>query len=84
METVAAIIVAAAQAASAKREQDKAASQQKKMERILTAPKSPAPKIEEPGEADLMGWMRKRKGRAGTILTGDLVPMDTGKRSLLG
>jgi len=42
----------------------------------------PIPEVEEPD--DIVRFMRKRRGRAGTILTGALEPMDTGKRTLLG
>jgi hypothetical protein len=61
------------------------------MSSIFSKPKTPTPPIvEEPPaleeeDADaIRKSMRKRKGRAQTILTGDLVPADTGQTTLLG
>jgi hypothetical protein len=61
------------------------------MSSIFSKPKPPPPPIvEEPPaleeeDADaIRKSMRKRKGRAQTILTGDLVPADTGQTTLLG
>lgn len=54
------------------------------------APKAPAPLAPLPtadsggGLNDALRRSRRRSGRSNTILTGDLVPMDVGKRSLLG
>jgi len=42
----------------------------------------PIPEREDAG--DIAKFMKKRSGRANTILAGSLMPMDTGKRSLLG
>jgi len=47
-------------------------------------PPSPPPKPEVESADDIMKRMKKTKGRAETIIAGDLVPMDIGKRSLLG
>ena len=50
----------------------------------VNIPAGPAPKV---GTTlpNVDGWMRrKRRGRSSTILTGDLEPMDLGKRTLLG
>jgi hypothetical protein len=87
MAEIAAIIGAAAGAISAnqsRKAQKAAASRAKKMRQILSAPESPPPKLEEPAGADLTEWLRKRRGRAGTVLTGDLVPQDIGMKTLLG
>jgi len=46
-------------------------------------PAAPAPKMDLPGEEQI-DIRKKKKGRADTILAGDLVPMETGQRSLLG
>ena len=46
---------------------------------------SPPPTIEKAmGVAGTLRRSRPQRGRASTILTGDLVPMDIGKRTLLG
>jgi hypothetical protein len=44
------------------------------------------PQMPKYGESPMLRFMRGRGrgGRAGTILTGDLMPMDIGKRRLLG
>ena len=42
----------------------------------------PIPEKEDAG--DIARFMKKKSGRANTILTGSLIPMDIGKRSLLG
>ena len=50
-----------------------------------TMPKPETPAIPEKEDAgDLSRFMKKRSGRASTILAGSLMPKDTGKRSLLG
>lgn len=48
-------------------------------------PPAPAPTIET--DTDMMdeySRLKKRKGRAQTVLAGDLIPEDIGKRTLLG
>jgi hypothetical protein len=47
-------------------------------------PPAPLPKLEQamPGEEGTR--RRPRRGRSSTILTGDLIPMDIGKKTLLG
>lgn len=61
--------------------------------RLFEGPESPKmaiPKPEVPaipqteGPEDIAKLMKKRSGRQATILTGDLEPMDIGKRRLLG
>ena len=42
----------------------------------------PIPEKEDAG--DIAKFMKKRSGRSNTILTGSLIPMDIGKRNLLG
>jgi hypothetical protein len=42
----------------------------------------PIPEVEE--DSTIQKSMRKRKGMAQTILTGDLIPADTGQTTLLG
>lgn len=55
------------------------------------SPAKPTPKeapdpttVTEDEYKDLERFRKKRKGRSDTILTGDLVPPDTGKKTLLG
>lgn len=49
----------------------------------MPTPEVPAvPEKEDPG--DVMAMMKKRKGRMDTILTGELEPIDIGKKHLLG
>ena len=84
---VAAIITAAAGAAEAEKSRKQASESSTKMRKTLAAanaPTAPLPKPEEGMGGDLGQWLRKRRGRAGTVLTGDLVPPDVGKRTLLG
>jgi hypothetical protein len=51
----------------------------------MAIPKPEVPAIpEKESPEDIAKFMKKRRGRQSTILTGDLVPMDIGKRSLLG
>lgn len=56
----------------------------------INPPKMPPPPppeaIPETGgdKAGFLERMRRRRGRSKTLLTGDLVPEDVGKRSLLG
>lgn len=56
----------------------------------MDPPKTPArpdplPKAEVEDPEDIIKRLRKRSsGRADTILAGDLMPMDIGKRTLLG
>jgi hypothetical protein len=53
-----------------------------------STPKPPAvqpiPPVPELEEDEARRFMKKRKGRAQTVLTGDLVPADTGQKTLLG
>ena len=49
---------------------------------LPTPETQPIPETEEPD--DIARFMKKRSGRSGTILTGALKPIDTGKRTLLG
>ena len=50
---------------------------------MIPVPELPAkPEVETPEE--LAKLMRKRTGRASTIMTGELEAMDIGKRTLLG
>ena len=44
----------------------------------------PEPVSERQTPEDVAKRMRRTKGRSETILTGDLVPKDVGKRTLLG
>jgi len=49
----------------------------------MPTPEVPAvPQVE--GKEEVSKLMKKRKGRSATVLTGDLEPMDIGKRTLLG
>ena len=43
----------------------------------------PLPKLEKPGEEQIT-TKRRRRGRSNTILTGELIPMGVGKKTLLG
>ena len=47
-------------------------------------PVAPIPIPEMDEGMDAFKRLRKRKGRSKTIVTGDLEPMDIGKRTLLG
>ena len=44
----------------------------------------PAPTLETATGEEGVAPKRKRRGRSSTILTGDLVPSDIGKKTLLG
>lgn len=44
-------------------------------------PPAPVPEVEEEG---IRKYMRRRRGRAQTIITGELEPAYTGKKLLLG
>ena len=48
------------------------------------APPAPKPTPETEAAEDMLKRLRKKRGRASTIIAGDLEPMDVGKRSLLG
>lgn len=51
----------------------------------LGVPRVPEPQpMPQQEDESIMRLMRRRRGRADTILTGDLVPTDIGKRTLLG
>lgn len=63
------------------------------MASLFSKPKMPKTVMEKPEAQpipekedadDLAKFMKKRSGRADTILAGSLMPMDIGKRSLLG
>ena len=63
------------------------------MSSLFGAPKMPKtamptpeaqPLPEKKGGDDLARFMKKRSGRADTLMAGALKPMDIGKRSLLG
>lgn len=48
-------------------------------------PKPTVPAVPQTeGAEDIAKMMKKRKGRQATILTGELEPMDIGKKRLLG
>lgn len=82
---IAAIITAAASAAESEKAQKAAESREKKTRRFLaTNQTAPVPQPEEGMGGDLTQWLRRRRGRASTVLAGDLQPMDVGKRTLLG
>lgn len=69
-------VMAGVSAYSAKKQSDAA----KKM----PTPPAPIPIPELEGDEALKKAGRKKGGRASTILTGDLIPMDIGKKTLLG
>jgi hypothetical protein len=51
----------------------------------LSTPRVPPPQpIPEFEDESVRRLLRRRKGRQDTILTGDLVPQDIGKKTLLG
>ena len=50
-----------------------------------TMPKPEVPPMPEVESAeDIVKMAKKRRGKAATVITGELEPMDIGKRTLLG
>lgn len=74
-------IAGAGAAVYSAQQQSKAAKAAKK--NIPQVP-APVPKLEDMGQLGEEYLKKRRKGRADTILTGDLIPTDIGKRTLLG
>lgn len=60
------------------------AAKQSKTKLPTPTPAAPPPTPQAEDVMESYKRMRRRRGRADTILTGDLVPEDIGKKTLLG
>lgn len=64
-------------------DQKSAAAKAARIQELALQPKPPTA-IPETDQDDALKKLKRRGGRADTILTGDLVPTDIGKKTLLG